>query len=104
MHPNAATPRLRIRHAQDHAPSSHDPVGTGGFIASRQPQCQARLGTCPRLRARHVDDTPDYVIATGQNHSVREFAERAFQIVGLNYRNYVVTDSAFFRPAEVEML
>jgi len=50
------------------------------------------------------DDPDDYVIATAQNHSVREFVERAFQIVGLNYRDYAVTDSAFFRPAEVEML
>ena len=50
------------------------------------------------------DDPDDYVIATAQNHSVREFVERAFQIVSLNYRDYAVTDSAFFRPAEVKML
>ena len=50
------------------------------------------------------DSPDDYVIATGQNHSVRDFAERAFKIVGLDYLDYVVTDPAFFRPADVELL
>jgi GDPmannose 4,6-dehydratase len=46
----------------------------------------------------------DYVVATGQAHSVREFLEAAFGCVGLNYRDYVVTDPRFFRPAEVDLL
>lgn len=46
----------------------------------------------------------DYVIATGEEHSVREFAEIAFKSVGLNYKDYVKTDPAFFRPAEVDQL
>jgi len=46
----------------------------------------------------------DYVVATGQTHSVREFAERAFAHVGLDYRDYVATDPALFRPAEVNVL
>jgi GDPmannose 4,6-dehydratase len=46
----------------------------------------------------------DYVIATGKTHSVREFAEMAFQHVGLDYRDYVVEDPAFYRPADVEVL
>ncbi|ANY65372.1 GDP-mannose 4,6-dehydratase [Paenibacillus sp. BIHB 4019] len=46
----------------------------------------------------------DYVIATGEMHSVREFCEIAFSYVGLNYEDYVVTDPKFFRAAEVDLL
>ena len=50
-------------------------------------------------------DTPDdYVVATGETHSVREFLEIAFAHVGLDYRDYTVVDPAFIRPAEVELL
>jgi len=50
-------------------------------------------------------DTPDdYVVATGETHSVREFCEMAFSLVGLDYREHVVTDPALYRPAEVDML
>lgn len=50
-------------------------------------------------------DTPDdYVIATGETHSVREFVEEAFEIAGLDWRNYVVSDEKYFRPAEVDLL
>src|SRR5450755_165906 len=46
----------------------------------------------------------DYVVATGESHSVREFVELAFAQVGLDYRNYVVNDPTLFRPAEVNLL
>lgn len=46
----------------------------------------------------------DYVIATGEAYSVREFAERAFARVGLDYQQYVEVDPRFFRPAEVDYL
>jgi GDPmannose 4,6-dehydratase len=46
----------------------------------------------------------DYVIATGETHSVREFCEIAFARAGLDYRKYVVTDEKFMRPAEVDLL
>ena len=50
-------------------------------------------------------DTPDdYVIATGQAHSVAEFCDAAFSHVGLDYQDYVVIDPHFFRPADVEYL
>jgi GDPmannose 4,6-dehydratase len=50
------------------------------------------------------DEPDDYVIATGETHSVREFAELAFAHVGLDYRDYVVQDPRFMRPAEVDLL
>ncbi len=46
----------------------------------------------------------DYVIATGESHSVREFLELAFAHVGLNWKDYVVVDPKFLRPAEVDYL
>jgi len=46
----------------------------------------------------------DYVIATGEMHSVREFAETAFALVGLDWRDHVEVDPRYFRPAEVEEL
>ena len=46
----------------------------------------------------------DYVIATGETHSVREFCEAVFACAGLDYRDYVVTDADLFRPAEVNIL
>ncbi len=50
-------------------------------------------------------DTPDdYVIGTGETWSVRDFCETAFNVVGLDYREYVRQDERFFRPAEVDLL
>jgi GDPmannose 4,6-dehydratase len=50
-------------------------------------------------------DTPDdYVIATGETHTVRRFCELAFSHVGLNWEDHVVQDERFMRPAEVDLL
>lgn len=46
----------------------------------------------------------DFVVATNETHTVREFAEIAFARVGLDYRDHVVVDERFYRPAEVELL
>jgi GDPmannose 4,6-dehydratase len=46
----------------------------------------------------------DYVVGTGQTHSVRELVEAAFQHVGLDWRKHVVTDPKYMRPAEVDLL
>lgn len=50
------------------------------------------------------DRPDDYVIATGEAHSVREFVEEAFQVVGLNWRDHVETDPGQMRPTEVGLL
>jgi GDPmannose 4,6-dehydratase len=50
------------------------------------------------------DEADDYVIATGETHSVREFCEVAFARAGLDYKDHVVVDEKFFRPAEVDLL
>jgi len=46
----------------------------------------------------------DFVVASGESHTVREFCELAFAEVGLDYHDYVRTDERFYRPAEVEAL
>jgi GDPmannose 4,6-dehydratase len=46
----------------------------------------------------------DYVVATGETRSVREFLEEAFSYVGLDWRQHVVVDPKYFRPAEVDIL
>jgi GDPmannose 4,6-dehydratase len=50
------------------------------------------------------DQPGDYVIATGETHSIREICETAFTHVGLDYHDHVVSDPRFYRPAEVDLL
>ena len=50
------------------------------------------------------DEPDDYVIATGETHTVQEFCERAFAQAGLDWREFVQVDERFLRPAEVELL
>lgn len=60
------------------------------------------------VRAMHLmlqqPEPDDYVIATGETHTVREFCELAFGKVGLDYQQYVKVDQQFCRPAEVDLL
>jgi GDPmannose 4,6-dehydratase len=60
------------------------------------------------VRAMHLmlqqPEADDYVIATGETHSVREFCELAFSEAGLDFEKYVKTDQRFYRPAEVDLL
>ena len=50
------------------------------------------------------DEPDDYVIATGEAHSVRELVEIAFDRVGLNWQDYVISEQSLYRPAEVDFL
>lgn len=60
------------------------------------------------IRAMHLmlqqPQPDDYVVATGETHSVREFCEKAFGAVDLDYREFVKVDERFYRPAEVDLL
>ncbi len=55
-------------------------------------------------RMLQADQPDDFVIATGEAHSVREFCELAFSHVGLDWEKYVQVDQRYFRPAEVDYL
>ncbi|KPA18844.1 GDP-mannose 4,6-dehydratase, partial [Candidatus Magnetomorum sp. HK-1] len=50
------------------------------------------------------DKPDDYVISSGKAYSVRDFCEKAFSYVGLDYKEYVTINKKFFRPAEVDIL
>ena len=50
------------------------------------------------------DEPDDYVVATGETHSVREFLEESFSHVELDWQEFVVQDDSFYRPAEVDLL
>ena len=60
------------------------------------------------VRAMHLmlqqEEPDDYVVATGETHTVREFCERAFAEAGLDWREYVHEDERYYRPAEVDLL
>ena len=55
-------------------------------------------------RMLQQDQPDDYVIATGEMHSVREFVSEAFELVGLDWRDHVAIDPRYFRPTEVDQL
>lgn len=50
------------------------------------------------------DEPDDYVVATGETHSVREFVQRVFERLTLDYKEYTVVDPRYFRPTEVDVL
>ena len=49
-------------------------------------------------------EADDWVLATGESHTVKEFAKKAFEAVNLNYEDYVVISDKYFRPNEVNFL
>ena len=55
-------------------------------------------------RMLQQDEPADYVVATGEMHSVRELCERAFSHVGLDYQEFVEIDPRYHRPTEVDFL
>jgi GDPmannose 4,6-dehydratase len=60
------------------------------------------------VRAMHLmlqqPEPDDFVVASGEAHTVREFCERAFTLLDLDYRDFVKVDECFYRPAEVDIL
>jgi len=55
-------------------------------------------------RMLQQDGPSDYVISTGATHSVRDLCQVAFEVVGLDYEQYVAIDEKYYRPAEVDLL
>jgi len=75
-----------------------------GNLSAKRDWGHARDYVEAMWRMLQQDHPDDYVIATGETHSVQEFAELAFKYAGLDYREYVVTDKEYYRPAEVDLL
>ncbi len=75
-----------------------------GNLEARRDWGHAREYVQAMWRMLQQEAPDDYVVATGETHSVGEFAERAFSCMGLDYRDYVVNDPELYRPAEVNLL
>jgi GDP-D-mannose dehydratase len=80
----------------------------GCWERTRGPPGYFKRGSIQRLREglgpSGPTDPDDYAIATGETHSVREFCEAAYADANLDYRDSVVVDEHFCRPAEVDLL
>lgn len=75
-----------------------------GNLEAKRDWGHAKDYICAMQRMLEQAEPGDYVIATGEVHSVREFCELAFGEVGLDYQDYVKTDERFYRLAEVDLL
>ena len=75
-----------------------------GNLEAKRDWGHAREYVDAMWRMLQQDQPDDYVIATGETHTVREFVETAFSLAGLDYRDYVKPDPDLFRPAEVNVL
>ncbi len=75
-----------------------------GNLEARRDWGHAKQYVDAMWRMLQTDAPVDFVVATGECHSVREFCQIAFDYVGLNYQDYVESDPVFYRPAEVEFL
>jgi GDPmannose 4,6-dehydratase len=75
-----------------------------GNLDAKRDWGHAREYVIPMWTMLQGEQPEDYVIATGESHSVREFCEVAFGHVGLDYRDWVKVDPSLFRPADVEFL
>jgi GDPmannose 4,6-dehydratase len=75
-----------------------------GNLAARRDWGHAREYVQAMWMMLQQPEPDDYVVATGETHSVRDFVELAFSHAGLDYRDHVATDPTLFRPAEVNLL
>jgi len=84
-------------------------AGVASHVALGNLEARRDWGYAPEYveamwRMLQQDEPGDYVVATGVSHSVREFCEVAFSLLGLDYREHVQTDRQLYRPAEVDRL
>jgi len=75
-----------------------------GNLSAKRDWGHAREYVEAMWRMLQQPEPDDFVVATGETHSVAEFSEAAFAAVNLDYRDYVVVDETFYRPAEVDLL
>jgi len=76
-----------------------------GTIVTREEECIAISGNCEAMWMMLQQTEPDdYVIATGESHTVREFLQLAFGRVGLDWEEFVEIDPRYYRPSEVDHL
>ena len=71
-----------------------------GNLDARRDWCYAKDAVYAMWLMLQQEQPEDYIIASGETHSVRELVECAFNCVGLNWQDYVTVDPAFYRPDE----
>ena len=74
------------------------------FAASKRDWGYAKDYMDGAWRMLQLDEPDDFVLATGEAHSVQEFLDVAFGHAGLDWKDYVKIDERYFRPAEVDLL
>jgi GDPmannose 4,6-dehydratase len=75
-----------------------------GNLEAKRDWCYARDAVYAMWLMLQQDAPDDYIIASGETHSVRELVECAFNCVGLNWQDYVSVDPSFYRPDEAVQL
>ena len=75
-----------------------------GNLDARRDWAYARDYMDGAWRMLQAEEPDDYVLATGETHSVQDFLDEAFGYAGLDWREYVTIDPRYFRPAEVDVL
>lgn len=101
--PNFVTRKISIAVAKIQA-GQQDKLYLGNLDAKRDWGCASDFTRGMIQMLTESSEPRDYVLATGETHSVREFCEAAFSHVGLNYQDHVEIDPRFYRPAEVDVL
>ena len=107
--PRVAAARKGIRQPQDHRRRRSHQARLAGQARLGMSRRDARLGFAgdyveAMWRMLQQDQPDDFVVASGEKHSVRELAELAFARAGLNWEEHVEVDAKFFRPAEIYSL
>jgi GDPmannose 4,6-dehydratase len=100
--PNFVTRKIAIAVAKI-SKGLQDKLYLGNLDAKRDWGCASDYMRGAR-KVMTAPESDDFVLATGETHSVREFCDLAFKKVGLNYADYVEIDPRFYRPAEVDVL
>jgi GDP-mannose 4,6-dehydratase len=107
----AVSPRKPYQYVTDAYVEGNAPVEAwcvtthNGTIITRDRDCIAISGNCRAMWMMLQQPSPDdFVIATGESHTIREFLDLAFERVGLDWHGYVEIDPRYYRPSEVDHL
>jgi len=99
----------KLRKPQDHQGVARIRAGLQDKLYMGNLEAKRDWGYTPEYveamwRMMQLDNPDDFVVATGETHSVRDFLEHAFEHANLDWKKYVEIDSRYFRPTEVNIL
>lgn len=101
----AATAKLDIRNSEHHLNEEGEPIVKNGKVSLGNLDAKRDWGFAGDFveamwMMMQTDSPDDFVVATGETHSIKELCEEAFKYVGLNWEDYVEIDKRFIRPTE----